>query len=60
MEKPEKELKFPIIRQDPLPKKVLSMDEFDRFCREDLDWAFDEDAYRAEKKRREVTVPFRL
>ena len=57
---PDQELNFPVIRQDPLPKKVLSMDEFDRFCREDLEWAFDKEAYRAEKKRREVTVPFRL
>jgi hypothetical protein len=60
MEKPDLELNLPIVKQDPLPKKVLSMDEFDRFCREDLEWAFDEEAYRAEKKRREVTVPFRL
>lgn len=54
------DLHLPIVTPFERRKQVLSMDEFDKFNQEDLEIAYDREAYLKEKKRREVPVPFSL
>lgn len=54
------DLRLPVIRSKPMPKKWLSMDEYEQFNREDLENAFDGEAYLREKRLREVNVAFKL
>lgn len=54
------DLNLPRIEKLERSKQVLSMDDYDRFNREDMESAFDREAYLMEKKRREVPVPFSL
>ncbi|MBD3315070.1 MAG: hypothetical protein GF344_04730 [Chitinivibrionales bacterium] len=54
------DLNLPIVTPVERRKQVLSMDDFDSFNQEDMEIAFDREAYLKEKKRREVPVPFTL
>jgi hypothetical protein len=54
------DLHLPIVTPVERRKQVLSMDDFDTFNQEDMQIAFDREAYLKEKKRRGVPVPFTL
>jgi hypothetical protein len=60
MESDNGDLRLPVISKLERRKRVLSMDDFDRFNREDMEIAFDREAYLKEKERRVVPVPFSL
>ncbi|MFP4417380.1 MAG: hypothetical protein ACOC41_06920 [Chitinivibrionales bacterium] len=60
MNNSDADLNFPIIREMPRTRQALSMDDYDRFNVEGLEFGFDREAYLKEKKKREVHVPFVL
>jgi hypothetical protein len=51
---------FPIFNSPTPEHRPLNMDEFDAFITVDLQNAFDIDAYRKEKVRRNVNVSFTI
>ena len=53
-------LNFPIIREDLLPSRSLSMDDFVRFVQINRPYLFNREVYEDWKKRSVVPVPFRL
>lgn len=53
-------LNFPVITK-PLPEsKILSMDEYLEFVKFHLKYTFDRKAYRKEKKKLSVNMPFSI
>jgi hypothetical protein len=53
-------LNFPVLNSPTPEHRPLTMDEFDAFITEDLQNAFDIDAYRKEKANRNVNVFFTI
>jgi hypothetical protein len=53
-----KKLKLPVIREDGLPPRVLSMDEYLKFVQFNLEHVFDRKSYRKRKKEMAVNTPF--
>jgi hypothetical protein len=53
-------LNFPVFNSPTPEHRPLTMDEFDDFVTEDLQNAFDIDAYRKEKANRNVNVFFTI
>jgi hypothetical protein len=55
-----KKINFPVIRHDPFPPRVLSMDEYLKFVEFNLLHVFDKRSSDAQKKKQRVLVPFIL
>lgn len=53
-------LNFPIFKEDLMPHRSLSMDEFVKFLRACRKFYFNRKAYDDQKKRSSVNVAFRL
>jgi len=53
-------LNLPVIKSEPLPPSIRSMDEIDTWIEEDYALFFDREAYETEKRLNSVNVPFRL
>jgi hypothetical protein len=53
-------LNFPVFNSPTPEPRPLTMDEFDAFITEDLQNAFDFDAYRKEKANRNINVFFTI
>ena len=53
-------LKFPIIKGDPMPPPILSMDRYVRFVEMFIQSFLNRKDYEEQKKRSVVTVPFKL
>jgi hypothetical protein len=54
------ELNLPVIKNEPLPPAIRSMDEVDKWIEEDYALFFDREAYENEKRLNSVNVPFKL
>lgn len=53
-----KKLKLPVIREEGIPAKVLSMDEYLKFVQFNLEHGFDIKFYRKLKRKMAVNTPF--
>lgn len=60
MNKKEPELKFPVIKGNPMPPPVLSMDQYVEFVQFFVQHLMDRKAYEEDRKLSVVNVPFRL
>jgi hypothetical protein len=53
-------LNLPVIKGEPLPPSIRSMDEVDKWIEEDYALFFDREVYENEKRLNSVNVPFKL
>jgi len=58
--KPENELRLPVIKGDPAPPSLRTVDEIDEWIGQDYRDFFNRAAYEDEKRRYSVNVPFVL
>jgi hypothetical protein len=54
------DLKFPVIKGDPLPPSDRTMDEINAWIEENYELFFDRETYEREKSELSVNIPFRL
>lgn len=58
--KAEDKLNFPVIKNDPLPPSLRSIDEINKWIEHDYQLFFNRRLYEEEKKRNSVNVRFSL
>lgn len=55
-----KKLNFPILKGNPMPPPVLSMDEYADFVQFYIENLLDRESYEKERAKGRITVPFKL
>ena len=54
------ELNLPVIKNEPLPPALRSMDEVDKWIEEDYALFFDREVYEKEKRLNSVNIQFKV